>query len=58
MAKKIIFAFLIVLLSYYVYTVVLLLDLDSPIQYKNNEKCKRIELEMPTEDLAIFRISL
>lgn len=55
MAKKLILALLTVLLSYFIYTLVLLLDLDSPIQYHNNEKCTRLEIPMPVEDLALYK---
>ena len=55
MAKKFILALLVVLISYFVYTFLLLLDLDSPIKYYNNEKCTRLEIPMPIEDLALYK---
>ena len=55
MAKKYILGSLVVLLSYFVYTVVLVLDLDSPVKYYNNEKCTRLEIPMPMEDLALYK---
>ena len=41
-------------ISYLVYSLVAILDINKTLALKNNERCEKIQLPMATEDLAVF----
>ena len=54
MVLKYVCAAIAILVSYLVYSIVTLTDIGKTVSLKNSDKCEKLPIDMPTEDLAIF----